>query len=140
MQRVNSKHIFVVLFCLLNWKVFCYAKVNNELNVSWTGEPATLHCNNGICASIYASLTMMESATVLISQQVRSLMKHSGGISKDIAHSHIAFFRCEVLGKSKKLYVKKKKILHAKKGLFQSRPRRHLVCLNFLLIIGLPLT
>lgn len=52
---------------------------------------------------------MMESATVLISQQVRSLMKHSGGISKDIACSHIAFFRCEVLGKSKKLYVKKKK-------------------------------
>ena len=56
---------------------------------------------------------MMESATVLISQHVRSLMKHSGGISKDIAPTHTAFLRWEVLGKSKKLYVKKKK-LHAK--------------------------
>ena len=40
------------------------------------------------------------------------------------------------------LYVKKKKKkkLHAKQELFQSRPRRHLVCLNFLLIVGLMLT
>ena len=54
---------------------------------------------------------MMESATVLISQHVRSLMKHSGGISKDIAPTHTAFLKWEVLGKSKKLYVKKKKIV-----------------------------
>ena len=99
--KVNSKHIFTVLFCVLNWKGFCYTKVNNELSGSWTGESATLHCNNGICASIYGTLTMMKSATVLISQQVRSLMKNSGGISKDIAPTHSAFFRCEVLGKSK---------------------------------------
>ena len=59
-----------------------------------------------ICISRYTTLTVMESALGLISRQVRSLTKCSGGISKDIVPTRRAFLKFEVSDNPEKLCVK----------------------------------
>lgn len=66
---------------------------------------------------MYVALPMMKSSTELVSQQGRSLIKHSGGISKNIVLGHIAFLKFEV----SKVHVYRK--LFAKEELFQIKPQ-----------------